>query len=99
MFRARPNGFILNQCKPCESELGKSRRLSKDNTSPIINITTKSGKVVEASTKQIPGGRMTISPNTDKVLYFPPNVNRDAARMAFSSYANIPRTGITYQLV
>lgn len=99
MFRARPNGFVLNQCKTCESEMGKTRRLGKEKTSPIINITTKSGKVVEASTKEIVNGRMTTSPNTNKVLYFEPNVSRDVARVAFSAYANIPRTGICYQPV
>jgi hypothetical protein len=96
-FRKRPSGFILNQCKSCESELGAERRKSKTTT--IISITTKSGKLVEASMKQIEGGRKATSPNTDKVLYFNSNVDRDTARIAFSAYAEVPRTGIQYQLV
>ena len=96
-FRKRPSGFVLNQCKTCESELGAARRESKTIT--VISITTKSGKLVEASMKQIEGGRKTTSPNTDKVLYFNSDVDRDTARIAFSAYADVPRTGIQYQLV
>ena len=98
-FRKRPSGFILNQCKTCESELGAERRKSKTPQTTIISITTKSGKLVEASMKQIEGGRKATSPNTDKVLYFNSNVDRDTARVAFSAYANVPRTGIQYQSV
>jgi len=99
MFRARPHGFVLNQCRSCESELGKVRRLAKAGVSPLITVTTKSGVKVEASTNQIPGGRMTTSPNTDKVLYFGSDINRDTARMAFSAFANVTRTGITFKPV
>ena len=99
MFRARPKGFILNQCRACESELGKVRRLAKVGVSPFVTITTKSGKAVEASTNLIAGGRMTTSPNTDKVLYFGSNIDRDTARVAFSAYANVSRTGITFKPV
>ena len=99
MFRARPKGFILNQCRACESDLGKARRLTRVGVSPFVSITTKSGRAVEASTNQIAGGRMTTSPNTDKVLYFGANIDRDTARIAFSAFANVPRTGITFQKV
>jgi hypothetical protein len=99
MFRLRPSGFRLNQCRECESELGKVRRLAKVGVSPMITITTKSGVKVEASTTAIAGGRMTASPNTDKVLYFGSDVNRDTARLAFSVYANVDRTGITYKTI
>ncbi len=36
-FRTRPNGFTLNQCKECESELGTIRRVAKKTqVSPIV---------------------------------------------------------------
>lgn len=98
-FRTRPSGFTLNQCRKCEGELGKIRRAAKTEVSPIITITTKSGVNIEASTKPIAGGRMTSSPLTDKVLYFSHDMNRDKARLAFSTYANIVRTGISFQHV
>lgn len=98
-FRTRPSGFTLNQCKECEGDLGKIRRMLKAGISPVISITTKSGKVVEASILPIAGGRMTTSPLTEKILYFNPNVNRDTARVAFSAYANVTRTGINYKTV
>ena len=99
-FRSRPNGFTLNQCRECESELGSIRREDKKTqVSPIVEITTKSGKVVQASMQPIVGGRMTTSPLTDKVLYFDANVSRDVARVAFSAYADVVRTGISYQPV
>jgi hypothetical protein len=101
-FRQRSFGFILNQCKECEGEMNKARRLAKIEAAKveatsIITITTKSGMVIEASTKPITGGRKTTSPLTDKVLYFAPDVNRDKARVAFSTFANVVRTGISYQ--
>lgn len=97
-FRKRPFGFTLNQCKECESEMNKARAAAKKAAnSPIISITTKSGLVVQASTLPIAGGRKAASPLSDKVLYFGPDVNRDKARLAYSVYANVVRTGITYQ--
>jgi hypothetical protein len=93
MFRTRPNGFTLNQCRKCEAELGKERRVKKIQPE-VLSVTTKSGKEIEASLSPITGGRKATSPNTDKVLYFNPNVGRDAIRVAFSSFANVPRTGI-----
>lgn len=97
-FRTRPNGFTLNQCKKCESELGKERRMKK--TKPqMITITSKSGMVIEAFTSPVKGGRITTSPKTNKVLYFGGEVTRDAARVAFSNYANIERTGIKFEKV
>lgn len=99
-FRKRPFGFTLNQCRTCEGAMNKARRLAKieaAKANPIITITTKSGRVVEAYSKPIAGCRKATSPNTDKVLYFPSDVNRDTARIAFSAYANVVRTGITYQ--
>ena len=99
-FRPRVSGFILNQCRECEGAMNKARAIAKKAAvSPFISVTTKSGKVVQASTTPIVGGRMTTSPNTDKVLYFSPDVNRDTARVAFSAYANISRTGINYKTV
>lgn len=101
-FRKRPFGFILNQCRECEGAMNKARRLAKiaaAKANPVITITTKSGKVVEAYTKPITGCRKAASPLTDKVLYFGSDVNRDTARVAFSTYANVVRTGITYQPV
>jgi hypothetical protein len=101
-FRTRPFGFTLNQCKKCEGAMNKARRLAKKaavETNPIVTITTKSGKVVEAYTKPIAGCKKATSPNTDKVLYFGSDVTRDTARVAFSTYANVVRTGITYQPV
>jgi hypothetical protein len=103
MFRTRSFGFTLNQCRQCEGELNKERRLKKQTTvveePQVITITTKSGKTVEASLKPIEGGRMTTSPKTDKVLYFNTTVSRDAARLAFSTFAEIERTGINFQKV
>ena len=97
-FRTRPSGFTLNQCRECESELGKERRAKK--TEPqVLTIVSKSGKSVNASVARIVGGRMTTSPNTDKVLYFDPTVSRDDARLAFSTFAGITRTGINFQKV
>ena len=97
-FRTRTSGFILNQCKDCEKELIKARR-TKVVFPSLINITTKSGKVIVASIEVIPGGRITTSDKTEKVLYFDKSVNRDTARLAFSTYANIDRTGITYSII
>jgi hypothetical protein len=100
MFRPRVSGFILNQCKACEKELSTARRMAKKLTAAgIVTITTKSGKVVEASTQPIVGGRKASSPSTDKVLYFKSDTNRDAARAAFGVFADVPRTGILYQSV
>ena len=93
MFRARSFGFILNQCKSCEKELGKIRRESKN----VLSITTRSGKIVKASLKPIKGGRITTSHLSDKVLYFDSSINRDLARIAFSAYADVPRTGIQFK--
>ena len=99
-FRPRTSGFILNQCRTCEGEMNKERAAAKKAAaSPIVNITTKSGLIVQASTLPIAGGRKAASPNSDKVLYFAPDVNRDKARLAYSVYANVVRTGITYQTV
>jgi len=97
-FRSRPNGFTLNQCKTCESEMGKERRMKKVKPQ-MITITSKSGLVIEASTSPIPGGRLTTSPKTNKILYFDPIVTRDHARVAFSTYAEIERTGIKFEKV
>ena len=99
MFRLRPSGFRLNQCRGCESELGKVRRLAKVEVSPFVSITTKRGKTVEASMTAIAGGRMTTSPKSTKVLYFSSDVDRDTARLAFSTFANVERTGITYKTI
>lgn len=94
-FRKRPFGFTLNQCKDCESEMNKLRAQAKKNVPQTI--TTKSGVVITAYLKPIKNCRVAASPNTDKVLYFEPEVSRDHARLALSTYANITRTGITYQ--
>ena len=96
-FRKRPFGFILNQCKKCENEMNKERRVKKISTEVLI--ITKSGREVKASTTPILGGRMTTSSKTDKVLYFDPMVNRDTARMAFSNFAGVERTGVNYQKI
>lgn len=96
-FRKRTSGFILNQCRKCEGELGRIRTKAKENKT--VTITTKSGLVIQASLKPITGGRKASSPLTDKVLYFDSNVTRDSARVAFSTFANVVRTGITYQPV
>ncbi len=100
-FRKRVSGFILNQCKKCESEMNKARRVKTvPATAPaMFTVETKSGGKVEASINPIVGGRMTTSPLTDKVLYFDSTVTRDTARVAFSAYANIPRTGINFKKV
>ena len=101
-FRVHKSGFVLNQCKDCEKAATKARRTSaiaKVVISEILKVTTKSGKTIEASTAPIAGGRKATSPNTDKVLYFAPGVNRDTARIAFSAFANVPTTGIQCPLV
>lgn len=101
-FRTRPNGFTLNQCRKCEAELGKSRRVIKtvgNIEDEVLSIISKSGKTVLASIVPIVGGRMTTSPLTDKVLYFNPTVTRDEARVAFSTFAEIVRTGIKFEKV
>jgi len=97
-FRTRPSGFTLNQCRQCENEMGKERRLKKLNAEPtIITVTTKRGKMVEASVTPIEGGCMVTSPNTDKVLYFNSTIDRDTARVAFSAFAEVVRTGMKFQ--
>jgi hypothetical protein len=101
-FRVHKKGFVLNQCKDCEKAATKARRILKAVTSgevTLINVTTKSGKVIEASTKPIDGGRKATSDNTDKVLYFAPGVSRDTARIAFSAFAGVPTTGVKCPLV
>lgn len=103
-FRVHKKGFVLNQCKDCEKAATKARRILKSVTKnadevTLINVTTKSGKVIEASTKQIEGGRKATSDNTDKVLYFAPGVSRDTARIAFSAFAGVPTTGVKCPLV
>ena len=97
-FRVHKTGFILNQCKHCESEATRNRRKSKTVTE-ILSVTTKSGRVIEAFTKPISGGRRASSPNTEKVLFFKPGVARDQARIAFSAFANVPMTGIQCPIV
>ena len=97
-FRPRTSGFILNQCRSCEGEASKARRI-KIVVPETITVTTKSGKVVEASVNPILGGYRATSPHTDKVLYFPSSIGRDMARVALSSFANVPRTGIQYQQI
>jgi hypothetical protein len=98
MFRTRPNGFTLNQCRKCEGEMNKERRVKALAAVPaFITVTTKSGKTVPASVNPIVGGFVASSPNTDKILYFNQDTNRDTARIAFSAFANVPRTGIKYQ--
>ena len=104
-FRTHKSGFVLNQCKECEKAATKTRRLAK-LASPVaevevtvLTVTTKSGKVIEASTKPIAGGRKAFSANSDKVLYFASGVTRDTARVAFSAFANVPTTGIQCPLV
>ena len=100
MFRPRVSGFILNQCKSCEKELSTARRMAKKLIAAgVVSITTKTGKVVEASTQPITGGRKASSPNTDKVLYFQSDIDRDTARAAFGVFADVSRTGIQYQAV
>lgn len=97
-FRTRPFGFTLNQCKKCEGEMNKERAAAKKAAkAAVVTITTKSGLVIEASLKPIAGGRKAASNLTDKVLYFNPEVSRDTARLALSTYAKVVRTGITYQ--
>ena len=105
-FRIHKSGFVLNQCKECEKAATKARRIAKlvaDVTEvaevTVFSVTTKSGKVIEASTKPIAGGRKASSPNSDKVLYFATGVTRDTARVAFSAFANVPTTGIQCPLV
>lgn len=95
-FRTRPNGFTLNQCRECENELGKERRKKKLEPQ-VLSIVSKSGKTINASVSKIVGGRMTSSPLTEKVLYFEPSVSRDDARLAFSTFAGITRTGIKFE--
>lgn len=97
-FRTRPSGFTLNQCRECEGELGKERR-EKKRVPEVLTIVSKSGKSVNASVTRIVGGRITSSPLTDKVLYFEPTVSRDEARVAFSTFAEITRTGIKFEKV
>lgn len=97
-FRVRTSGFILNQCKECESELGRIRR-AKKTTPEVLVITTKRGKEIEASLNEIVGGNVASSPLTDKVLYFGSDVNRDTARVALSTYAEVSRTGIKFEKV
>ena len=78
-FRVHKSGFVLNQCKDCEKAATKARRTSaiaKVVISEMLKVTTKSGKTIEASTAPIAGGRKATSPNTEKVLYFAPGVNR-----------------------
>jgi len=101
-FRPRVSGFILNQCRDCEKELSTARRMAKKLAAAapeIVKVTTKSGKIVEASINPILGGRKASSPNTEKVLYFPSDITRDTARVAFSVFADVPRTGIQYERV
>lgn len=97
-FRTRPTGFTLNQCRKCENEMNKERRSKKQKPQFLI-VTTKRGKEIQASTTPIKGGRVTLSPNTEKVLYFNESVSRDDARLALSTYADVPRTGISFQKV
>jgi hypothetical protein len=98
-FRTRPNGFTLNQCKKCEGELTRERRNKKKGkniVNEVLSIISKNGKSILASIVPIVGGRFTISPNTTKVLYFDPSISRDDARLAFSTFAGISRTGINF---
>ena len=101
-FRTRPSGFTLHQCRKCEGEMGKERRAKKvagDLEQEVLSIISKSGKTVLASIVPIVGGRITTSPLTDKVLYFNPTVTRDEARVAFSTFAGVTRTGIKFEKV
>ena len=97
-FRTRPSGFTLHQCRKCEGEMGKERREAK-RVPEVFAVVSKSGKSVNASVTRIVGGRMTSSPLTEKVLYFEPTVSRDDARLAFSTFANVSRTGVKFEKV
>jgi hypothetical protein len=101
-FRLHKSGFVLNQCKECEKEATKARRLAKASTPApvtVVTVVTKSGKEIEASTKPLAGGRKASSPLSNKVLYFASGVTRDTARIAFSAFAGVPTTGIQCPLV
>lgn len=97
-FRLRPTGFRLNQCRECENEMNKERRLKKKQPQ-IMKVTTKRGKEVMCSVTPIEGGKKISSPQTDKVLYFENTIDRDTARVAFAAYADITRTGMSYEKV
>jgi hypothetical protein len=105
-FRTHKSGFVLNQCKECERAATKARRLAKASTPApaveevtVVTVKTKSGKLIEASTIPLAGGRKASSPNSDKVLYFASGVTRDTARIAFSAFAGVPTTGILCPMV
>ena len=97
-FRLRPTGFRLNQCRECENEMNKERRLKKQKPQVLV-VKTKRGQEVMCSVTPIEGGRKISSPETDKVLYFENTVSRDTARVAFAAYAGISRTGMSYEKV
>jgi hypothetical protein len=102
-FRTHKSGFILNQCRQCEKDIAKQRIVNKsvkknaETVSSLITITTKKGKVFEASLTPIKGGRKASV--ADKVLYFKEGTTRDEARAGFSVYYSVPQTGISSEIV
>lgn len=100
-FRVHKTGFILNQCKLCESTSSKIRarvNRNQETRNETISIKTKSGKEYQASLKPIAGGRKAYVVN-GTVIYFTSDVNRDQARCAYSAYAKVPMTGILTEKV
>ena len=96
--------FILNQCRSCEKEIALARaRAKKGNSAPTtpvtttFTITTKKGKVFQASLEPTPGSRKAT--NGENVLYFPVGTTRDEARSAFAIHFNCPMTGIATEVV
>lgn len=105
-YRTHKSGFILNQCRQCEKDIAKKRiedKKGKPTTataavlSALFTITTKKGKVFEASLEPIKGGRKAFE--GEKVLYFKEGTTRDEARAAFSVHFSVPPTGIKTEIV
>lgn len=100
MFRKHKNGYYLGKCYECEKEAWRIRpKKVKADVSTLFPVTTKAGHIFNVSNFPIPGGRKVTSPNTDKVIYTPPEVTRDEARAILQAYANVPRTGISTLMV
>ena len=102
-YRTHKSGFILNQCRQCEKDIAKKRIEDKKGktatatvSSSLFSITTKKGKVFEASLKPIKGYRKASA--GEKVLYFK-QATRDEARSAFSAHFSVPPTGIKTEIV
>jgi hypothetical protein len=91
-FRIHKSGYVLGQCKACEREASKSRRVTK-GTPSTFEVSTPSGKTFKASLTPVTGSRKVTHEGTTKVIYVL-GASRDEVRSVFAKYANVSRNRV-----